>query len=498
MAVAPSGFAFSPRNVGPDDTIDSDVTPRDGRTPLLTLAPGSNLDDLAAGLFQITAQVGGNAYIDANGNGLRDAGEAGLAGVEVRLLDAGGAVLGPVTTTDEGGNYYFTGLGAGSYRVQFAPLVGTAFTLQDAGGTEFLDSDASPSNGVSSLVVTLGANTSDLRSTAGLVLALDPLNGLVPATSLTDGPDGFPGTAASDHILGGAGNDSINGLGSNDALYGEEGDDSLNGHQGNDFLSGGNGNDNVQGQEGDDTILGGAGNDIGEGGAGNDLLQSGAGDDNMQGEGDNDTLFGGSGNDILTGNEGNDIVVGGTGNDTLQGADGTDIVIGGQDAGRMSLNAEGRVTGIVFGDMIEGNNGPDAFIWQAGDGVDFMLDFNPNEGDTLTIYGFTRFQVVERTEQGQMALYLDDNSGFILNNGMFQGSTPNDVLPGIRFVASTADAPGSIVGGDAVVPVLAQNWFARFTGGAEVPVSQGFVDTGSGPAVFTLQPTTDQHGITFT
>ncbi|WP_338663291.1 SdrD B-like domain-containing protein [Pararoseomonas sp. SCSIO 73927] len=496
--VAPTGYGFSPRNVGTDDTIDSDVTPRDGRTPLLTLAPGSNLDDLAAGLFQITAQVGGNAYIDANGNGLRDAGEAGLAGVEVRLLDANGAVLGPVTTTDEGGNYYFTGLAAGSYRVQFAPLIGTAFTLQDAGGTEFLDSDASPVNGVSSLVVTLGANTSDLRSTVGLVLALDPLTGLVPPTNLTDGPDGFPGTPDSDHIFGGAGNDSINGLGSNDALYGEEGEDSLNGLAGDDFLSGGNGNDNVQGQEGNDTIFGGAGDDIGEGGAGNDLLQSGAGNDNMQGEGDNDTLFGGSGNDILTGNTGDDIVVGGTGNDSLQGAEGTDIVIGGQDDGRMSLNAAGRVTGIVFGDVIEGNGGADAFVWQAGDGVDFMLDFNPNEGDTLTIYGFTRFQVVERTEQGQMALYLDDNSGFILNNGVFQGSTANDVLPGVRFVASTADAPGSIVSGDAVVPVLAQNWFARFTGAAEVPVSQGFVEAEGPPAPLVLLTAPDHHGITFT
>ncbi|MBP0492577.1 SdrD B-like domain-containing protein [Pararoseomonas indoligenes] len=495
--VAPAGYAFSPRNIGTDDTIDSDVTPSNGRTPLLTLAPGSNLDDVAAGLYQITTQVGGNVYIDANGNGIHDAGEAGLAGVEVRLLDANGAVLGPVTTTDEGGNYYFTDLAAGSYKVQFAPLVGTAFTLQDQAGSEFLDSDASQLNGVSSLVVTLGANASDLRSTAGLVLALDPLTGLVPTTSLTDGSDGFPGTAASDHILGGAGNDSINGLDSNDALYGEDGEDSLNGHLGDDFLSGGNGNDNVQGQQGNDTILGGAGDDIGEGGDDNDLLESGAGNDNMQGEGGNDTLYGGSGNDILTGNEGNDIVVGGTGNDSLQGASGDDIVIGGQDDGRMSLNAAGRVTGIVFGDVIEGNAGADKFVWQAGDGVDFMLDFNPAEGDTLTIYGYTRFQAVERTDQGQIALYLDDNSGFILNNGVFQGSTPNDVLPGIRFVASTADAPGSIVGGDAVVPVLAQNWFARFTGGTEVPVSQGFQDPGQ-PATVTFQTITDHHGIAFT
>ncbi|MCR0980779.1 SdrD B-like domain-containing protein [Roseomonas populi] len=496
--VAPTGYAFSPRNIGPDDSIDSDVSPSNGSSPVFTLGAGQTLDDFAAGLYQVTTQVGGNVYVDANGNGVHDAGEAGLAGVEVRLLDANGGVLGPVTTTDEGGNYYFTGLAAGSYRVQFAPLIGTAFTLQDQGGSEFLDSDASPADGVSSLVVTPGSNASDLRSTAGLVLALDPLTGLVPVTNLTDGPDGFPGTDASDHISGGAGNDAINGLGSNDALYGGDGDDQINGHLGNDFQDGGNGNDNVQGQQGDDTLLGGAGDDIGEGGDGNDLLEAGAGNDNMQGEGGNDTLYGGSGNDILTGNEGNDIVVGGTGNDSLQGASGTDIVIGGQDDGRMSLNAAGRVTGIVFGDVIEGNAGADAFVWQAGDGVDFMLDFNPNEGDTLTIYGYDRFQVVQRSDQGQMVLYLDENSGFVLNNGVFQGSTANDVLPGIRFVPNTADAPGSIVGGDAVVPVLAQNWFARFTGGTEVPVSQGFVDTGSPQTAVSVQTITDHHGITFT
>nr|WP_302471755.1 SdrD B-like domain-containing protein [Pseudoroseomonas vastitatis] len=93
-----------------------------------------------------------------------------LQGVRVRLLDAAGQPLGPATVTDAAGHYAFLNLQAGSYRVGYAPLIGTAFTAQDRGADEAIDSDASPVNGVSSLLVTLAPGVSDLRGGAGLVL----------------------------------------------------------------------------------------------------------------------------------------------------------------------------------------------------------------------------------------------------------------------------------------------------------------------------------------
>ncbi|MFT8246903.1 SdrD B-like domain-containing protein, partial [Roseomonas sp. BN140053] len=489
--VAPSGTSFSPRDQGANDRRDSDVDPNTGRTAAFNVASGSNLGDLAAGLRTSATQLGGDVWLDGNGNGLRDPGEQLLPGVAVRLLDANGRDLGRSTVTDAAGHYVFLGLEAGSYRVDFAPLVGTSFTLQDQGGSEALDSDATPRNGVSSLLVSLAAGTVDGRSSAGLVLDLSQSPSYAPSINLGDANNGFPGTAGPEVLHGNGGDDSLNGLGGNDTFFGEAGRDSLNGHEGDDYLDGGAGDDNVQGQVGNDTLLGGTGNDIGEGGDGNDVLLSGPGDDNMQGESGDDSLFGGAGADLLTGNAGDDLVAGGTGNDTLQGADGNDIVIGGRDGGTMSLGADGHITNIVTGDMLEGNNGADAFVWQAGDGVDLLMDFNPAEGDTLTIYGYSGFQVVERTPEGRMALYLGDNAGFVLNNGTFQGETAASTFAGVHFIPSTAGAPDDIVGRDVVVPVLAANWASVFKGAGPITVSQPF------PPLDTPFDPTNLEGIRF-
>ena len=490
--LAPEGSVFSPRDQGDNDARDSDMNPANGRSGFFDLVSGGSIGNLAAGLHTPTAtRLGGDVWLDANGNGVRDMGEPWLQGVRVRLLDASGQALGRTATTDADGRYLFEDLDPGSYRVGFAPLIGTRFTAQDRGGDEALDSDAADSNGVSSLLVRLGQGSTDMRSGAGLVFDLNRSPDHAPSIDLGPGNNGFPGTDGAEIVHGGDGDDNLNGLGGHDSFTGGNGRDTLNGHAGDDALDGGAGNDNVQGQEGNDLLLGGAGDDIGEGGAGNDVLIGGAGNDNMQGEGDDDRLFGGSGEDLLTGNQGNDLVSGGAGNDRLQGADGNDTVIGGRDGGRMARDAEGVITGIVTGDIIEGNGGADAFLWQAGDGVDLMLDFNPNEGDTLTIYGYEGFEAIQRTADGRMALMLGTNAGFVLNNGLFQGAQPGDALPGIRFVPATDAAPRAFVAGDSIIPILAENWLSRFRGDGPVSVSQPF------PALDPAPGGADLRGVTF-
>ncbi|MDT8333626.1 SdrD B-like domain-containing protein [Roseomonas gilardii] len=467
---APAGYVATRADAGGNDALDSDALANGGTVVFVNAGPDSSRD---AGFYR-PVTVGGDVWLDVNGNGVHDAGEQALPGVPVRLLDALGQPLGPSTVTDATGAYSFTGLAPGSYRTGFAPLIGTAFAPQDQGGSEALDSDATAVNGISSLVVTLTSGGSSLLSTAGLVLDLSQTPVTAPTLLLGNGNNGFPGTANPERVYGEGGDDSLNGLGGNDTLFGGDGNDTLNGHDGNDTLWGGRGNDNVQGQSGNDVIIGGEGDDIGEGGDGNDVLIAGPGRDNMQGEGGDDLLFGGSGDDILTGNQGNDLVAGGSGNDRLSGADGADIVIGGRDDGRISLDQQGNLTGIIIGDMLEGNSGADAFVWQAGDGVDLLLDLNPAEGDTLTIYGYNSFAAIQRTQDGRMALYLGPDSAIILNNGLFQGAKPDDTLPGVRFVATTANAPGDLVGSDAVVPVLAQNWVSTFSGAGAIAIAQAF------------------------
>ncbi len=75
--------------------------------------------DYTAGFTAVT--LSGQVYHDLNGNGSKDAGEAGLQGWTVFLdtnnngtLDSGE----PSTTTDSSGNYSFANIGAGTYRVR--------------------------------------------------------------------------------------------------------------------------------------------------------------------------------------------------------------------------------------------------------------------------------------------------------------------------------------------------------------------------------------------
>ncbi|WP_024538412.1 IPTL-CTERM sorting domain-containing protein [Comamonas badia] len=62
-----------------------------------------------------TASLAGNVYHDRNDNGAIDAGEEGIGGVTIQLLQGGTVVA--TTTTDAAGHYSFTNLAPGTYSV---------------------------------------------------------------------------------------------------------------------------------------------------------------------------------------------------------------------------------------------------------------------------------------------------------------------------------------------------------------------------------------------
>jgi protocatechuate 3,4-dioxygenase beta subunit len=160
---APGGYTFTLRNQGTSaNDSDPDLT---GRTADVTIASGEANPTIDAGLYQ-PAAIGNYVWYDANGDGLQDGGERGIAGVTVRIFTGGGAnVL--TTTTDASGLYTFT-VTPGTYYVNFTVPGVYTFTLRNQ-GTGANDSDADPATGRTA-DVTIASGEVNQTIDAGLYL----------------------------------------------------------------------------------------------------------------------------------------------------------------------------------------------------------------------------------------------------------------------------------------------------------------------------------------
>ncbi len=154
--VAPFGALFSPRDVGQDDTIDSDVDPDTGQTSPFVVGGGRELR-FDAGLTSI--RVDGVAWEDFDGNGIHDPGEIGMAGVSVTLLDSDFTEI-ATTATDSQGAYRFVGLSPGWYSLYFLAPEDVAFSPADSGNDDSVDSDVDLATGRTELfALMLGKST---------------------------------------------------------------------------------------------------------------------------------------------------------------------------------------------------------------------------------------------------------------------------------------------------------------------------------------------------
>ncbi|MBX3678892.1 MAG: hypothetical protein KF710_01810 [Rhodocyclaceae bacterium] len=139
--IAADGSVLSTANVG-DDAFDSDAG-ADGFTGCYTLTSGENNTTVDAGFYE-TGSIGDRVWVDANGNGVQDAGEVGKAGVTVELytcVDEMPGTLVDTKVTDANGNYNFSGLVPGDYIVKFIAADGSVLSTANVGDDAF-DSDA--------------------------------------------------------------------------------------------------------------------------------------------------------------------------------------------------------------------------------------------------------------------------------------------------------------------------------------------------------------------
>ena len=81
-----------------------------------TLAAGANRTDVDFG-YRGSLSIGDRVWADANGNAVQDAGEVGINGVTVQLLNSSSTVI-ATTTTSGDGSYTFANLLAGTYTVR--------------------------------------------------------------------------------------------------------------------------------------------------------------------------------------------------------------------------------------------------------------------------------------------------------------------------------------------------------------------------------------------
>ena len=161
-------------------------------------------------------------------------------------------------------------------------------------------------------------------------------------------------------LFGGSGADMLAGGAASDRIHGDAGDDWLRGAGGNDLLEGGRGDDTLAGGRGDDDLAGGRGDDDLDGGAGADRLDGGTGDD---------TLAGGRGDDLLAGGRGVDTYV-------FDAGDGVDAIVDADGRGRIVVD-DRELSGVA---VAAGGR------WRSADGaISFQFSGDARHGGELAI-----------------------------------------------------------------------------------------------------------------
>jgi serine-aspartate repeat-containing protein C/D/E len=168
----------------PGETCPPDPTPAPLPCPPTPVCPPQDANN---------ASLGDRAWVDTNGDGVQNAGEAGKAGVTVQLFSATNGNPGTLLSTqltDANGNYLFNNLAAGNYMVKFTSNDGTQLTSVNV-GNDALDSDANASGYTGTY--SLSAGEQNRTADAGFncpAPVVKPCATLVGANSINEGSAG--------------------------------------------------------------------------------------------------------------------------------------------------------------------------------------------------------------------------------------------------------------------------------------------------------------------
>ena len=168
----PLGYTRTTQNAGSDSTKNSDASASTGLTNVICISAGQNNPTIDAGIYNVsnTNSVGDKVWYDQDQDGIQDPSEYGYPGVVVTLYNCTTNTIIATTTTDANGNYLFDGIANGDYYVGFGFIPGYQFTGANSDAAGILganNSDANPSNGLTSCVSLIG-NTQITTIDAGI------------------------------------------------------------------------------------------------------------------------------------------------------------------------------------------------------------------------------------------------------------------------------------------------------------------------------------------
>ncbi|MEM1127474.1 MAG: SdrD B-like domain-containing protein [Bacteroidota bacterium] len=141
-ALLPDTLGVSPRDVGADEAVDSDV---DSLGTVAFDVQGTTTATFDIGVVPRLAAIAGLVFRDANLDGVRADEDPGVAGISVALLQDNVPLALLLTNSD--GGYRFDGLGAGAYQVRVELPDTLVFSPPNQGADDTRDAEFDPETG---------------------------------------------------------------------------------------------------------------------------------------------------------------------------------------------------------------------------------------------------------------------------------------------------------------------------------------------------------------
>lgn len=200
----PQDYTPTLSNEGSNEALDSDADPNTGMTEMVTLNYGDYNQDLDAGFYSNTINIGDYLWHDFDRDGIQDSNEQGIGDVLVTLYDLGldetfgtdddTPLMG--TYTDFTGHYLFSNVPPGKYVIEFHPFTipnGYTFTTANQGGDDALDSDVD-TLGVTHMFMIMEDQMDDLTFDAGIYQKCNNITngGMIEGDETVCGPGADP------------------------------------------------------------------------------------------------------------------------------------------------------------------------------------------------------------------------------------------------------------------------------------------------------------------